>query len=90
MVRFRVFNCGKRTLSLSIQRETGPQDCLITQIEQQMINQLPAGKFVEITLHLFPMICGVVTISGLKFFENPNRQEIDPADVCFPTFTVEK
>ena len=55
-----------------------------------MINQLPAGKFVEITLHLFPMICGVVTISGLKFFENPNRQEIDPADVCFPTFTVEK
>ena len=91
MVRFRIFNCGKRMMSLRIQRDDqAQQDCLITQIEPSMTGQLQPGKFFEISLHLFPKLCGVAKINGLKFFENLNRQEIDPADVYFPTFTVEK
>jgi hypothetical protein len=50
--------------------------CIITSVEPANLGQIQPGAFQEFNLQLFPKICGIAKIMGIKVWDTyyPNKQ----------------
>lgn len=65
--KFRLHNVSDKQMNLTLllQESSYSKECLITDCEPTYLGLLDPQKFIDVSLHLFPKVCGVISVSGL-------------------------